>query len=109
MAQTPDTDLNEHVRRLYGELECAVMMEKMRYGQVVPKLTHELCGAPLWLVLTRSGQGASLDPSRQHGAQARKSVDRSQLHSRQEGLQIRGKRLTFAPFAARNSSTWSSW
>ena len=27
--QAPDTDLNEHVRRLYGNKECALMMEKL--------------------------------------------------------------------------------
>ena len=43
VAQTPDTDLNEEVRRLYGYKESAVLMEKMRYGQTVPKLTHEEC------------------------------------------------------------------
>ena len=43
MAQTPDTDLNEEVRRVYGYKETAVLMEKMRCGQSVPKLTHEEC------------------------------------------------------------------
>ena len=41
MAQTPDTDLNEEVRRIYGNKESAVLMDKMRCGQRVPKLTHE--------------------------------------------------------------------
>ena len=43
VSQTPDTDLNEHVRRSYGEKESALMMDKMRMGAVVPKLTHEEC------------------------------------------------------------------
>ena len=43
MEQTPDTDLNEHVRRRYGEKESKLLMDKMRSGQVVPKLTHEEC------------------------------------------------------------------
>ena len=43
IAQTPDTDLNEHVRRMYGNLESRLLLEKMRNGQVVPKLTHEEC------------------------------------------------------------------
>ncbi len=42
-AQTPDTDLNEHVRRDYGKKECRLLLEKMRDGQVVPKLNHEEC------------------------------------------------------------------
>ena len=43
VAQTPDTDLNEHVRRGYGDKESRLLVEKMRNGQVVPKLTHEEC------------------------------------------------------------------
>ena len=43
VAQTPDTDLNEEVRRLYGNQESAVLMEKMRQGQLVPKMTQEEC------------------------------------------------------------------
>ncbi len=43
VAQTPDTDLNEHVRRDYGNKEARLLLEKMRSGQVVPKLTHEEC------------------------------------------------------------------
>jgi len=43
IAQTPDTDLNEHARRNYGAKEARLLMEKMRDGQVVPKLTHEEC------------------------------------------------------------------
>ena len=33
VAQTPDTDWNEEVRRLYGNKESAVLMENMRQGQ----------------------------------------------------------------------------
>ena len=51
VSQTPDTDLNEHVRRFYGNKECALMMEKMRHGMVVPKLTHEECMELMWEVL----------------------------------------------------------
>ena len=52
MAQTPDTDLNEHVRREYGNRECAHLMEKMRAGQLVPKLTHEECLEIMFQVLS---------------------------------------------------------
>ena len=45
IAQTPDTDLNEHVRRGYGDRECRLLLEKMRNGQVVPHLKHEECMA----------------------------------------------------------------
>ncbi len=41
VSQTPDTDLNEHVRRAYGNKECALMMENLRHGMVVPRVTHE--------------------------------------------------------------------
>ena len=41
--QTPDTDLNEHVRREYGNKEVHLLLERMRCSQVVPKLTHEEC------------------------------------------------------------------
>ena len=43
VGQTPDTDLNEHVRREYGNKESRLLLEKMRNGQVVPKLKHEEC------------------------------------------------------------------
>jgi hypothetical protein len=43
IAQTPDTDLNEHTRREYGEKESAVLLQKMMSGDVVPKLTPEEC------------------------------------------------------------------
>ena len=43
VAQTPDTDLNEHVRRNYGNKESRLLIEKMRCGQTVPKATHEEC------------------------------------------------------------------
>ena len=39
--QTCDTDLNEHVRRDYGASESLLLIDKMRDGEVVPKLRHE--------------------------------------------------------------------
>ena len=51
VSQTPDTDLNEHVRRAYGNKECALMMEKMRYGMTVPRLTHKECMDLMWDIL----------------------------------------------------------
>jgi hypothetical protein len=41
--QTPDTDLNQFVRSEYGKKESRLLLEKMRSGQVVPKLKHEEC------------------------------------------------------------------
>ena len=43
IGQTPDTDLNEYVRDKYGAKESALLLEKMRGGQVVPSLSHEEC------------------------------------------------------------------
>ena len=43
MGQTCDTDLNEHVRRNYGDKESRLLLEKMRHGPSVPKLTPEEC------------------------------------------------------------------
>jgi hypothetical protein len=52
VAQTPDTDLNEHVRRRYGNVEASMLLEKMRHGQVVPKLTQEECMEVMFRVLS---------------------------------------------------------
>ena len=52
VAQTPDTDLNEHVRRRYGEREAVLLAEKMRIGVTVPKLTHEECMCLMFEVLS---------------------------------------------------------
>ena len=52
VAQTPDTDLNEEVRRRYEHKAIAFLMEKMRDGQTVPKLTHEECMDLMWEVLS---------------------------------------------------------
>jgi hypothetical protein len=46
VAQTPDTDLNEDVRRRYGNKECALLMEKMRYGPSRPQLRQILQPLP---------------------------------------------------------------
>ena len=41
VAQTCDTDLNQYVRKAYGILETQLLLEKMRCGEAVPKLSHE--------------------------------------------------------------------
>ena len=43
VAQTPDTDLNEDVRRRYGHKEAGLLLEKMRHGCCVPSLSQEEC------------------------------------------------------------------
>ena len=70
VAQTPDTDLNEHVRRHYGNKECALTMEKMRQGQAVPKLTHEECMEIVFQVLSDPGL-------REHASKGYKKVGQS--------------------------------
>jgi hypothetical protein len=55
IGQTPDTDLNEHVRREYGNKESCMLLQKMRSGDVVPKLTPEECMSLMLEVLTNPG------------------------------------------------------
>ena len=52
ISQTPDTDLNEHVRRECGELEAGVLINKMRDGEIVPKLRNEECMELMLQILT---------------------------------------------------------
>jgi len=52
VGQTVDTDLNEHTRRRYGNMESRLLIEKMRAGDVVPKLTHEECMLLMYDVLS---------------------------------------------------------
>ena len=41
MAQTCDTDLNQHVRKEYATKEAAELIELMRHGASVPSLGRE--------------------------------------------------------------------
>ena len=43
VVQTVDTDLNEHVRRAYAKIETEILVDKMRSGVTVPKLSHVEC------------------------------------------------------------------
>ena len=52
VGQTPDTDLNQHVRHRYGAKESRLLLEKMRSGQVVPKLANEECMLLMFEVLS---------------------------------------------------------
>ena len=51
ITQTPDTDLNEHVRKAYVDKQSALLLEKMRMGSVVPTLTNEECMTLMYQVL----------------------------------------------------------
>ena len=83
VAQTPDTDLNEDVRRLYGNREAALLMEKMRYGQIVPKLSHEECMDLMWGVLSDADLW-------QRAAQGYKKVGQSiDLHGSEDNQIVR--------------------
>jgi hypothetical protein len=52
VGQTVDTDLNEHGRRLYGNKETRLLLEKMRAGVNVPKLAHEECMRLMYEVMS---------------------------------------------------------
>ena len=43
VAQTPDTDLNQHVRREYTTVESGHILQEMRNGVVVPRIAQEKC------------------------------------------------------------------
>ena len=43
VAQTPDTDLNQHVKREYTDRETGELLQQMRGGTVVPQLRQEEC------------------------------------------------------------------
>jgi hypothetical protein len=43
VVQTPDTDLNQHAKRLYAEAESAEHVRQMREGACVPRCTPEQC------------------------------------------------------------------
>ena len=43
VAQTPDTDLNQHVKREYTDRETGELLRQMREGVVVPQLRQEEC------------------------------------------------------------------
>ena len=83
VGQTPDTDLNEHVRRSYGDKEARVLMDKMRNGQSVPKLTPEECMNLMLEVLS--------DPElHKRAAEGYKKVGQSiDLHGKEDALVCR--------------------
>ena len=43
VTQTPDTDLNQHVKRDYSVLESTAILDHMRKGMSVPKLDPTEC------------------------------------------------------------------
>ena len=43
VAQTPDTDLNQHVRRIYSGKEAAYILNEMRKGIPLPRTEHTRC------------------------------------------------------------------
>ena len=43
VAQTPDTDLNQHVRRNYSSKEAAYILDEMRKGIPLPRTEHTRC------------------------------------------------------------------
>ena len=83
VAHTPDIDLNEHVRRNYGNKESRLLIEKMRCGQKVPKATREECMNLMFEVLN--------DPElHKRASQGFKRVGQSiELHGREDDLVCR--------------------
>ena len=83
VCQTCDTDLNEHVRRDYGNKESRLLLEKMRNGQVVPKLKPEECMLLMLEVLS--------DPQlHKQASEGYKKVGQSiDLHGHQDALVCR--------------------
>ena len=53
ITQTPDTDLNEYVRREYGKIESHLLLQKMRDGVSVPSSKHEECIEIMYEVLSQ--------------------------------------------------------
>ena len=51
IAQTTDTDLNEHIRRDYSIREAALLVEKTCLGIAVPRLDREECMSTMYKVL----------------------------------------------------------
>ena len=83
VAQTPDTDMNQGVRLAYGNRESAVLMEKMRHGQTVPKLDHEECMNLMHSVLCDK-------EVHMKAAQGYKKVGQSiDLHGKEDNLVVR--------------------
>ena len=80
MAPTPDTDLNQHVRREYGVREARRLIDKMRDGDVVPQLTHEECMELMLEVLSDPGLHARASEGYKKTGQ---SID---LHGKEDGL-----------------------
>jgi len=80
VAQTVDTDLNQHTRRRYGNQESRLLIEKMRSGQNVPKLSNEECMSLMWEVLS--------DPQlHEDAAKGYKYVGQSvELHGNEDAL-----------------------
>ena len=52
IGQPPDTDLNEFVRANYSYKESAMLLDRMRCGQVVASLSHEECMTLMLSVLS---------------------------------------------------------
>ena len=55
VAQTPDTDLNQHVKREYTDRETGELLRQMRDGIVVPQLRQEECIDSMVDVLSNMG------------------------------------------------------
>ena len=83
VSQTPDTDLNCHVRREYTDLESEVLLEKMQRGNVLPKASPEECCLMMLDVL--KGEDIHLNASQGYKMTGQ-TID---LHGAEDALVVR--------------------
>ena len=97
VVQTPDTDLNQHIRREYTELECGELINQLRMGAKIPQLAAErsidimlrlLSPARLHLAAaegyTKTGARVPLDGSQDHEVTREAGEAWRALHMRQK-------------------------
>lgn len=80
VAQTCDTDLNQHVRGSYSTRETQLLLEKMRFGETVPRISHEESLMIMFEILS--------DPAlHQRGSEGYKKTGQSvDLYGKEDGL-----------------------
>lgn len=83
VGQTCDTDLNQPVRCDYGNKEACILIEQMRSGRVVPKLSHKECMLLMFEVLSNP-------ELHKQAAEGYKKVGQSiDLHGKEDALVCR--------------------
>ena len=86
VTQTPDTDLNQHVRREYTALESAYIIEQMRKGVSVPKIPPTKCMDMMIQVWSNmSLRLRAADGYKQNGATVKLDCTEDHLIAREAG------------------------